>query len=251
MKDKLKQYKQFESNVQMIGWDFSFLYDKLEEEPMPWDYKTLIEKYLTKEHTLLDIETGGGEFLLSLSHPYEKTYAIEGYEPNYKLCKERLAPLGITVKRGLGEETLRFKDNTFDIIINRHGAYIEDEVKRVLKNGGIFITQQVGSYNNKPMSDLLTPWREDDYESFTLESELKRFKEKGFTVLDSNEKKLYARYNSIEGVIFMAKIIEWEFPGFSVDLCYKALEKIDNIIQKEGYFESMEHRFMMVLQNNK
>ena len=34
---------------------------------------------------LLDMDTGGGEFLLSLGHPFERTAATEGYPPNVEL----------------------------------------------------------------------------------------------------------------------------------------------------------------------
>ena len=37
---------------------------------------------------LLNIETGGGEFLLSLNHPKHNTSVIEGYQPNVELCKK-------------------------------------------------------------------------------------------------------------------------------------------------------------------
>jgi SAM-dependent methyltransferase len=251
MKDKFDVYKKYESKAIMIGWDFSFLSDKVMEEPMPWDYKDIIRTYLRKEDKLLDMETGGGEFLLSLSHPYENTFATEGYPPNYALCKERLSPLGIYVRNSLGENPLPFEDNSFEMIINRHGSYIPSEIKRVLKKDGIFITQQVGSYNNKPLSDKLTPWRESDFDSFTLSKEIEKFRECGFTLLQSDERKLYSRYKTIEGVIFMAKIIEWEFPEFSVKRCYKELCEIDQLIEKNGYFESLEHRFYLVAKNNK
>ena len=41
------------------------------------------------------LDTGGGEFLLSLHHPFQNTSATEGYPPNVQLCKETLLPLGI------------------------------------------------------------------------------------------------------------------------------------------------------------
>ena len=251
MNDTFDKYSKYEKNAKMIGWDFSFLSDKVTQEEIPWDYKTIIKYYLKNEDTLLDMETGGGEFLLSLRHPYENTYAIEGYPPNYLLCEERLTPLGIHLVDALGEAVLPFEDNSFDIVINRHGSYIVDEIKRVLKDGGIFITQQVGSFNNRPMSDILTPWRVKDHESFTLKKELSRFTSTGFQILKSDEKHLYARYNTIEGVIFMAKIIDWEFPKFSVERCYHELLQVDEIIQENGYFESLEHRFIIVAKNNK
>ena len=46
-----------------------------------------MRRYLSPESRLLDIDTGGGEFLLSLNHPPENTSATEGYPPNVSLCQ--------------------------------------------------------------------------------------------------------------------------------------------------------------------
>ena len=69
--------------------DFSHIHGRYsEEENLPWDFKTVINKYLKNNMKLLNIETGGGEFLLSLNHPKHNTSAIEGYQPNVELCKK-------------------------------------------------------------------------------------------------------------------------------------------------------------------
>ena len=45
---------------------------------MPWNYEEIIRSYLNDKARLLDYDTGGGEFLLSLNHPFNLTYATEG-----------------------------------------------------------------------------------------------------------------------------------------------------------------------------
>ena len=55
---------------------------------MPWDYGRIVRGYLKRHTRLLDIDTGGGEILLSFRHPYEYTSATEGYPPNVDLCKQ-------------------------------------------------------------------------------------------------------------------------------------------------------------------
>lgn len=57
--------------------------------------------------------TGGGEFLLSLGHPYNRISVTEGYEPNLKLCRERLEPLGITVKQVFDDDKLFYDDEQY------------------------------------------------------------------------------------------------------------------------------------------
>ena len=41
------------------------------------------------------------------------------------------------------------------MVINRHGDFNPDEIYRVLKPGGLFITQQVGAENDRELVELL------------------------------------------------------------------------------------------------
>ena len=70
-KNKLKEeWLKEEKKAHIHGWDFSHIYGRYsEEENLPWDFRTVINKYLKNDMKLLDMETGGGEFLLSLNHP--------------------------------------------------------------------------------------------------------------------------------------------------------------------------------------
>jgi len=88
-------WKEEEKVAHIHGWDFSHIHERYEETTLPWDYKEVIQQYLRNDKKLLDYDTGGGEFLLSLNHPFPNTAATEGYQPNVELCKELLLPLGI------------------------------------------------------------------------------------------------------------------------------------------------------------
>ena len=50
----------------MHGWDFSHIRGRVEEAPLPWDYKQKVLDFLKPQSVILDMGTGGGEFLLSL-----------------------------------------------------------------------------------------------------------------------------------------------------------------------------------------
>ncbi|WP_317411968.1 class I SAM-dependent methyltransferase, partial [Clostridium baratii] len=152
---KLKELWKREENNTFKGWDFSYLENRWVDEELPWNYRDILKKYLNPDYKLLDMGTGGGEFLLSLNHPYNNTSVTEMWEPNVKLCKERLEPLGIEVKQVFNDDDLPFEDDTFDIIINRHASFDIKEVRRILKPNGIFITQQVGGKNNEVLSKAL------------------------------------------------------------------------------------------------
>lgn len=54
-----QQWLKEEENARIIGWDFSYLSGRYEEEgDLPWDYRALVLERLKKETDLLDMETG-------------------------------------------------------------------------------------------------------------------------------------------------------------------------------------------------
>jgi len=233
------------------GWDFSHLDGRWETEKLPWDYKEWIIKYLKSEYQLLDMGTGGGEFLLTLGHPYANTSVTEGWEPNVVLCKERLEPLGINVKQTYEDSSLPHANNTFDIVINRHESYDVEEINRVLKPNGLFITQQVGGKNNELLSNCLIPYFKPQFPDLSLQNEKEKFERYNFSMLYANEYFPSLRFYDIGAVVFFAKIIEWEFPNFSVDACFDNLCRLQDKLKESGFIQSYEHRFILVAQNNK
>jgi len=248
-KNKLKEeWLKEEKKAHIHGWDFSHIYGRYsEEENLPWDFRTVINKYLKNNMKLLDMETGGGEFLLSLNHPKHNTSAIEGYQPNVELCKKVLLPLGIDFKEADGDEKLPFENEYFDIIINRHGAYNVTELKRVLKKDGIFITQQVGAENDRELVEILLPKYKDlPYAEHYLNIKQQEISEQGFEILESGETFQPIKFFDTGALVWFAKIIEWEFPNFSVESHLENLYKVQEIIEANGAVEGRIHRFYIV-----
>ena len=248
-KNKLKEeWLKEEKKAHIHGWDFSHIYGRYsEEENLPWDFRTVINKYLKNNMKLLDMETGGGEFLLSLNHPKHNTSAIEGYQPNVELCKKVLLPLGIDFKEADGDEKIPFENEYFDIITNRHGAYNVTELKRVLKKDGIFITQQVGAENDRELVEMLLPKYKDlPYAEHYLNIKQQEISEQGFEILESGETFQPIKFFDTGALVWFAKIIEWEFPNFSVESHLENLYKVQEIIEANGAVEGRIHRFYIV-----
>ena len=195
---------------------------------------------------MLDMGTGGGEFLLTLRHPYDQTFVTEAYPPNIELCKQKLGSLGVHVSGIAEDDKLPFEDESMDIIINRHESYDIDEVYRVLKKGGVFITQQVGGENNVEFSNKLCShkFRVNDLVN-TMKYQLEKFVEVGFTILNSNEYFPNLRFLDTGAAVYFAKIIEWEFIDFSVDGNFEELLEIEQKIITYGYVCSKEHRYFI------
>lgn len=243
-----KQYTEWlkEEAQAFKGWDFSYLDGRWTFEDVPWRYKELVQKNLTPDMNLLDMGTGGGEFLLTLNHPCEHTTVTEAYPPNITLLQKNIAPLGITVVPVEQDDVLPIDDEIFDIVINRHESFDEDEVFRMLRPGGVFITQQVGGQNNRALSELLIKDFESPYPNWDAANAAEDLEAAGFDILKEKEAFPKLTFLDTGAIVYFAKIIEWEFPGFSVAACREPLKAIERTIQETGHFVSIEHRFLLV-----
>ena len=247
-KNLIAFWRSEEAVAHIHGWDFSHIAGRYtEERDLPWDYAALVQQYLEPQKKLLDVDTGGGEFLLSLDHPYENTAATENYPPNVALCRETLLPLGIDFKQADGRETLPWPDNSFDLVINRHGDYSAKDLYRVLKPGGIFLTEQVGAENDRELVELLLPEEQTlPFPEQYLHTAARKFRDAGFTILQEQECFRPIKFFDVGALVWFAHIIEWEFPGFTVDRCLDGLQKAQRLIEQNGCVEGRIHRFLLI-----
>lgn len=249
MEQYIAHWREEERIAHIKGWDFSHIHGKYEEGmDLPWDYETVVRAHLRSDAALLDIDTGGGEFLLSLHHPYRYTSATEAYPPNVRLCQETLTPLGIDFRESWDYANLPFPDQSFDLILNRHGDYHAPEILRLLKPGGYFITQQVGEWNDRELVELLLPGTPRSFSGWNLDSAARNLRKAGLTVMRQEEAFRSIRFYDVGALVWFARVIEWEFPGFCVDGAMQALCDAQRKLDENGALEGRTHRFLLVAQ---
>lgn len=240
-------WKAEENCAHIQGWDFSHIRGRYEEDPdLPWDYGAVIRGVLKSDMKLLDIDTGGGEFLLSLRHPPENTSATEGYPPNVRLCEERLLPLGIDLRACSDASHIPFADAAFDIVINRHGSFDPPEIRRLLRPGGLFITQQVGADNDRELVEAVLPGAERPFPQANLKAQKKALEDAGFEILKADEAFGPICFFDVGAFVWFARVIEWEFPGFSVDRCFDRLLQMQETIERDGRIAGTTHRYFII-----
>lgn len=249
-KENLKNiWKQEEEIAHVHGWDFSHIHGRYEAEmDLPWSYKQIVRQYLKSNSDIMDYDTGGGEFLLSLNHPYNKTSATEGYPPNVKLCSEKLLPLGIDFRECGDPSKIPFDDEEFDLIINRHGGLNAAEIYRLLRRGGVFITEQVGEDNDRDLVEMILPGTDKPFPHMNLSEQRKSFENAGFRIIKAEEAYCPIRFYDVGAFVWFARVIEWEFPGFSVSKCFAQLLQMHETIEKIGKIEGTSHRYIIVAQ---
>ena len=236
-----------EAQAHIRGWDFSHIQGRFDEErDLPWQYRSVVGEYLRESHVLLDYDTGGGEFLRSLGHPPSRTAATEGYPPNVRLCEKTLLPLGIDFRPCADPGAMPFSSETFDIILNRHGSFHAGELFRLLKPGGIFLTEQVGEDNDRDLARRVLPEAEKPFPHLNLTEQRRILEAAGFQILRGEEAYRPIRFYDVGAFVWFARVIPWEFPGFSVERCFDRLLALQEDLQRDGVIEGTIHRYLLV-----
>jgi SAM-dependent methyltransferase len=230
------------------GWDFQFLANRFFVSEPPWDFRDIVLAHLPKCSALLDMGTGGGEFLSSLPNLPPLTAATEGWLPNLEIARTRLEPLGIAVHFFEQDDALPFMDEQFDLIINRHESFSADETMRILKPGGFFISQQVGGLDNFELNQFLAPDIPFPFEHWQIETAVHQLQKSGFDILDKMTAKITYTFRDIGAIVYYLKICEWQIPGFSVENYMNPLLNLHQLIEQKGAFHTSGERFLIQAQ---
>ena len=239
-----------ERSAQIHGWDFSRLDGRMisGDDDLPWSFPERIAHYRKDSFRLLDIDTGGGEFLLALGHPHELTSATEGYPPNVELCRQTLTALGIDFREVTDYANMPFADESFDLIINRHGSFDAGELYRILKPNGLFLTQQVGSLNDRELVEFLLPDAPIPFPENDLSQQTALLANAGFSIIEQDEAVRPISFTDVGALVWFAKVIPWEFIDFSVEKCYDRLLAAEKVIRENGHIDGRIHRFYIAAQ---
>ena len=230
------------------GWDFSHIDAHCREGALPWSYEEEVKSRLREGDLLLDVDTGGGEQLLSFGHPPRLTAATEGWPPNVELCRRTLTPLGVRFEPCSDVSRLPFADASFTVVTDRHGDLCAPEFFRVLKPGGVFITQQVGEDNDRDLVEMVLPGTPKPFPGENLTEVRRRFEEAGFVILRAEECFRPIRFDDVGAFVWFARVLPWEFPDFSVERCFPALLRMQEKLEREGMVEGTVHRFLLTAQ---
>ncbi|MEN1936391.1 class I SAM-dependent methyltransferase [Paenibacillus sp. 102] len=239
------------ANASFSGWDFSFITEtgRMKSQLLSWSYGSVAFSLMQHTTSMLDMGTGGGEFL-SLLRPFPATiYATEGYAPNIPIAKKKLEPLGVKVIEVTDDNALPFENDQFDFILNQHESYSPSEVKRILSPNGVFLTQQVGGLDCAEINEALGVPLNPEFANWNLGSALNELEQHGFKVLTAKEEFPVQRFYDIGALFYYLKAIPWQVPDFKSETYINELYKIHQIILQKGYFDAKQHRFMIKAQN--
>ena len=234
-----------------IGWDFSYLDGRLTEGQLPWSYLDRAAELMRQSSSIIDLETGGGEKLLSLrQHWPPKVVATEDYLPNFDLATQRLSPLGAqVVKTSVSNiAPMPFDDSEFELVLNRHAAFNSSEVARVLAEGGTFLTQQVhgmSAWDLQAIFDAKPQWPDS-----TPEKYVPLLEAAGLTILDIQTWEDALSFTNVGAIVYYLKAVPWLVPGFTVETHLQPLFALQDRLESGVGLDFYSARYLIEARAN-
>jgi SAM-dependent methyltransferase len=240
------------ASVPVEGWDFSWFDGRATEERPPWGYARLLGERMSSlagvpDAAALDLQTGGGEVLATVPAAPATLVATETWPPNVEVARRNLAKLGGRVVAMDGErDDLPFDDDTFDLVVSRHPVGIRwDEVARVLKPGGRYLSQDVGHGSVAELTEFMMgvqpvsdgPTRDPKWSVLAAERA-------GLIVDGVQEFRGRMEFRDIAAVVHFLRKVVWIVPGFTVDRYRDRLRELHEQIVANGPFVATSVRFL-------
>jgi SAM-dependent methyltransferase len=239
--------------VPVAGWDFSWFDGRATEERPPWGYARMLGARMAAladqpGAAALDLQTGGGEVLATIPAAPPTLIATESWRPNLVVARRNLAKLGARVVAVDDDyDDLPFADATFDLVVSRHPVIVRwDEVARVVKPGGTYLSQDVGHGSVGELTEFLMgpqpeetgPTRDPKWSVLDAEAA-------GLEVVDLQEFRGRMEFHDIAAVVHFLRKVIWIVPGFTVDTYRDRLRSLHERIEATGPFVATSARFLI------
>jgi SAM-dependent methyltransferase len=231
------------------GWDFSWFAGRATEQRPSWGYAKLLADRMAKAEAALDIQTGGGEVLAEVlaSIPIAPPFlaATESWPANLEIARRNLARFNATVVAVDDAADLPLPSEHFDLVVSRHPVAIRwDEIRRVLRPDGTYLSQQVGAGSVRELTDcMIGP--QPVHPSRGPMAAVAGAEAAGLEVVDLRQEALRMEFHDIAAVVAFLRKVIWTVPGFTVDAYRDRLAKLHDFIERHGPFVAYAQRLLI------
>ncbi|MCZ4102233.1 MULTISPECIES: methyltransferase domain-containing protein [Streptomyces] len=237
------------------GWDFSWFAGRASEERPSWGYAKLLAERMAKASAGLDIQTGGGEVLASIPIAPPVLVATESWPPNVAIARRALAKFDAAVVEAEDAADLPFAGESFDLVVSRHPVVTRwDEVRRVLRPGGTYLAQHVGSGSVRELTEFMMgpqPLMSRPipiatiYAGTSTIAAVAAAEAAGLDVVDVRQEALRMEFHDVATVVHFLRKVIWIVPGFTVDAYRDRLAELHSFIRRHGPFVAHSQRFLI------
>lgn len=233
--------------VSVDGWDFSWLDGRATEQRPSWGYQRTMSQRLAVARAALDVQTGGGEVLAGAAQLPPTMVATESWPPNLAKATRLLHPLGAVVVADADEPPLPFAAEAFDLVVSRHPVTVWwDEIARVLRPGGTYLSQQVGPASVFELVEyFLGPQPEEVRRGRHPDDARAAATRAGLDVVDLRFESLRTEFFDIGAVVYFLRKVIWMVPGFTVEAYLPQLRALHEQIEEQGPFVAHTTRYLI------
>lgn len=246
-RDELKRI--VDANGKLDGWNFSRI--RAGHAPRLWDYGDVVRQYMKPLDRVLDIGTGGGEIFFSLAAYFGEGVGIDQNPAMIEVARRNqsalsLENISLTVMEG---SDLGFDADSFEAVLLRHLRVYVDEIVRVLRQGGYFITQMVGQRSSLNILDAFG-WTPDSFGPDwwqTVDELADRFRLHGCRIIARAEYDVPYWFHDPESFLFWLTSVPWP-EDIELDKHWKNINRILETSHTERGIETNEHRGLLIVQ---
>ena len=237
------------AGVPVEGWDFSWFDGRATEERAPWGYAGLLADRLAGARASLDLQTGGGEVyafaLRRATRRPDVVAATESWPPNLPVARHTLAALQAQVVEVPEDGDLPFDDSAFDLLSSRHPTGRRwDEIARVLRPGGTYLSQGIGSGSNRELYEFLMGPQPDDGPP-AAQHAVDGARAAGLDVVALTEAATRVEFFDVAAVVHFLRKVVWTVPDFTVERYRDRLRALHGVIERDGRFVAHSQRYLI------
>jgi ubiquinone/menaquinone biosynthesis C-methylase UbiE len=241
-------FKEFYDKAgRLNGWDFSKV--QCLTEGVQWNFYEEVMNICRSTDVLLDIGTGGGENVLTIASGLQFIVGIDASSGMIETAHANLSNAKVSNLRfvEMDSEALQFPAGFFDVVSCRHAPFDAKEAARVLKDKGLFITQQVSEADKWNLMNFFERGSSLGKPDGALRDKyIYELKAAGFSKVECREYDAKEYYQRAEDLLFLLKHAPI-IPGFGEDSAdFKRLEVFVQSNQTNKGIVTNSKRFMLV-----
>lgn len=225
------------------GWDFSQM--NVIRQTVPWEYESVVRNYIKKTDSVLDVGAGGGERMIRFADAYSRGVGVDIDPEMVAVANDHNKTPHLVFLQD--DDKLTTLTGTFDVILNRHAPYDMAATASHLREGGYFITQQVGERN---MAVVRAALRQSVTEPVRKED----FSELPFKLLAFMEYDVEYIVKDIESLLFWLKALDMLHADLAGAEAVNDADVLNRILRgnvDEWGFRTNEHRYLAIAQLEK
>lgn len=208
----MKSYEELVAEAEaapLAKWDFSWLGRRLIESETPWSYPDRADELVTgADGPVLDMSAGGDDPAAS-------------------------------------DATLPFPDDRFAVLLSRHDPYQVEEVRRVLRADGVFLTEQVGGLDGLSVNEALEAPLPSGASERALNTARAELEQAGLKITTARTAFPERLFHDIGALVYYLRAAPRQVPDFSAEKYDKELRLLHDQMSGGEPFRDRAVRFMI------